>query len=103
MFKKAKSNTFFVEIKENNIKRLDIYTSKSGKKFQLFCDVKKSEGTIGVNNNFAMSILGSNGFTLIVDNRTLSLPEPKMSDNKDDTIVKIDEAFNVFKEFADQL
>lgn len=102
IFNKKVQTTVLMTKDSDNIRRLDIYKT-NGKTFQLFCDVKKSDGTIGVNNNYAASILGLNGFTLVVDNRTLGIPEVKMSESAEIVQQKIEAGFKKFKEFADSL
>lgn len=89
---------------DKNIIVTEIY-KKRGRTFQMFCDVSKSKGTIGQNQNFCLKLLTAGaGFTMIVDNRQLAIPEITMDFGTQKQILdKIDEAFDKFKEFADIL
>lgn len=89
---------------EKNIIITEIY-KKGGRTFQLFCDVAKSKGTIGQNQNYCLKLLtAGNGFTILIDNRQMAIPELTMDDGSPEEIVnKINEGFEKLKEFADIL
>jgi hypothetical protein len=99
---KPKTNNVLSENVNDNVRLLDIYKNKVGT-FKLFCDVKKADGTIGHNNNFAISILTSNGFVVVADNNDLGIPKIKLSETPEEALRQINEAFEIFKNFANNL
>lgn len=99
IFKKKKTTRIY-EVVEENTKVLDIYKNSKGT-FSLFCDVKKANGTVGTNQNFAISMLTDNGFVLIADNNMLNISNIATTDSS--AINKINTAFETFKEFADTI
>lgn len=101
-FKKpSQMNILLLETKDT-IKKLDLYKT-NGKTFRLFIDTKKSNGTIGLNDNYSLSVFGDNGFTLVADNKTLGIKEINMADDIDIIMKDIEDGFNIFKKFADNL
>lgn len=98
--KKKRIETFT----EKNIIITEIY-KKGGRTFQLFCDVAKSNGTIGQNHNYCLKLLtAGNGFNILIDNRQMAIPEVTIDDGNQTKIVeKINEGFAKLKEFADIL
>jgi hypothetical protein len=97
-----KNQNILRNIDDKNIKIMEIY-KKGGKVFQLFCDVTKSDGTIGQNINYCLKLLTDQGFVVILDNRTMDIPEVKMSMNEQEILMNIEEGFEKFKQFADIL
>ncbi len=100
LFKKRK--TMMWNKKNGDVKRLELYHTRT-KTFQLFCDVKKASGTIGMNNNYCLSMLTVNGFVPVIDNRTLGIPDVKVDTDWIELMKAIEIAFEKFIVFADNL
>lgn len=87
-------------ISKDNIIIVEIY--KKGKNtFKLFCDVKKSSGSIALNTNYCVEMLTQNGFFLLADNRQLCIPELSTDSSQAENLESIEAGFNKFKTFAD--
>lgn len=103
MFLKSKTNKDVLKnINENNVKIIEIYKTNN-RLFQLYCDVKKSQGTIANNTNYCISLLTDNGFVKLMDNRDLDIPEVKLEMGNEVLENMIYEGFKKFKEYADIL
>ena len=103
MFFKSKTNhNVLNNVTDTNIKVIEIY-KKGNKTFQLYCDVKKSQGTIANNTNYCISLLTDNGFVKLMDNRDLDIPEVKLEFGNDKNLEMISDGFIKFKEYADIL
>ena len=98
IFKKKQTRMEFIT--ESNIKIIEIFKLK-GKTFQLYCDVKKSQGTIANNTNYCISLLTDNGFVMLIDNRGLDIPEVKLELGNDKNLEMIEAGFSAFKKYAD--
>jgi len=98
----SKNTNILRSIKEDNIKIIEIY-KKGNNTFQLYCDVKKSNGTIGHNTNYCLKMLGDTGFNVLIDNREMDIPEVMMDLDEEVILGQIEEAFKKFKKFADIL
>lgn len=96
----SKNKSVLKNITDTNVKVIEIY-KKGGKTFQLYCDVKKSQGTISNNTNYCISLLTDNGFVMLIDNRGLDIPEVKMEMSKEDLQKFIEDGFAEFKKYAD--
>ena len=96
----SKNKSVLKNITDSNVKVIEIY-KKGGKTFQLYCDVKKSQGTIANNTNYCISLLTDNGFVMLIDNRGLDIPEVKMEMSKEDLQKSIEDGFTEFKKYAD--
>lgn len=96
----SKNKSVLKNITDSNVKVIEIY-KKGGKTFQLYCDVKKSQGTIANNTNYCISLLTDNGFVMLIDNRGLDIPEVKMEMAKEDLQKSIEDGFTEFKKYAD--
>ena len=96
----SKNKSVLKNITETNVKVIEIY-KKGGKTFQLYCDVKKSQGTISNNTNYCISLLTDNGFVMLIDNRGLDIPEVKIEMSKEDLQKFIEDGFAEFKKYAD--
>lgn len=96
----SKNKSVLKNITDANVKVIEIY-KKGGKTFQLYCDVKKSQGTISNNTNYCISLLTDNGFVMLIDNRGLDIPEVKMEMSKEDLQKSIEDGFTEFKKYAD--
>lgn len=96
----SKNKSVLKNITDTNVKVIEIY-KKGGKTFQLYCDVKKSQGTISNNTNYCISLLTDNGFVMLIDNRGLDIPEVKMEMSKEDLQKSIEDGFAEFKKYAD--
>lgn len=99
-FKSSKNHNILKNVNESNIKVIEIY-KKSGKTFQFYCDVKKSQGTIANNTNYCVSLLTDNGFVKLMDNRDLDIPEVKLEFGNDKNLEMIELGFAEFKKYAD--
>lgn len=97
-----KNKSVLKNITDSNIKIIEIY-KKGGKTFQLYCDVKKSSGTIANNTNYCISLLTDNGFVMLIDNRGLDIPEVKLELGNDELLKMIEDGFIEFKKYADIL
>lgn len=95
-----KNKSVLKNINESNVKIVEIY-KKSGKTFQFYCDVKKSQGTIANNTNYCVSLLTNNGFVLLMDNRQLDIPEVKLEFGNEKLEEMIRAGFAEFKKYAD--
>lgn len=102
MFNKTSTTRVVENITKENIIIMDIY-KKNGNTFQLFCNVLKSEGTMGNNINCCVNMLTSNGWVQIVDSRILGLEEPSMGTSRTKTLTKIESCFEMFKSVADTI
>ena len=100
MFKKVKIDRVLFESNDDNTKILEVYRNKKGT-FKLFCDVKRSEGTMGINTNFCISMLTSSGWVVIADMNDLDLSKVSLKEEKEVTLEKIETAFSKFRSFAD--
>lgn len=96
----SKNKSVLKNITDTNVKVIEIY-KKGGKTFQLYCDVKKSQGTISNNTNYCISLLTDNGFVMLIDNRGLDIPEVKIEMSKEDLQKFIEDGFAEFKKYAD--
>lgn len=96
----SKNKSVLKNITDTNVKVIEIY-KKGGKTFQLYCDVKKSQGTISNNTNYCISLLTDNGFVMLIDNRGLDIPEVKIEMSKEDLQKCIEDGFTEFKKYAD--
>ena len=96
----SKNKNVLKNVGADNVKIIEIY-KKGSKTFQLYCDVKKSSGTIANNTNYCISLLTDNGFVILIDNRGLDIPEVKMDIEKDELIQMIEDGFSEFKKYAD--
>ena len=96
----SKNKSVLKNITDTNVKVIEIY-KKGGKTFQLYCDVKKSQGTIANNTNYCISLLTDNGFVMLIDNRGLDIPEVKIEMSKEDLQKFIEDGFAEFKKYAD--
>jgi|SaaInl8_200m_RNA_FD_contig_31_2810581_length_720_multi_7_in_0_out_0_2 hypothetical protein len=96
---KSKGDNFLRATNNDNVRMIEIYR-KDDRIFQMYCDAKKSEGTIGVNTNYNISLLTDNGFVQLMDNRQLGIPEVKMDDGEKKVTEDIDAGFEKFKEYA---
>lgn len=96
----SKNKSVLKNITDANIKIIEIY-KKSGKTFQIYCDVKKSQGTIANNTNYCISLLTDNGFVMLIDNRGLDIPEVKLELGNDKNLELIEAGFSEFKKYAD--
>lgn len=95
-----KSKSVLKNVTESNIKVIEIY-KKGSRTFQLYCDVKKSQGTIANNTNYCISLLTDNGFSMLIDNRGLDIPEVKLENTQEETLKMIEDGFTEFKKYAD--
>lgn len=100
MFTKRKTHRVIFESSDTNTRILDIYKNKKGT-FKLFCDVKRSSATIGINTNYCISHLSMTGWTVIADQNDLGLPKLSIEDGSKEVVEKIEAGFAKFIELAD--
>ena len=100
MFGRNKVNRVLFESNDDNIKILEIYRNSKGT-FKLFCDVKRAEGTMGINTNFCISMLTSSGWVVVADMNDLDLNKVSLKEEKEVTLEKIETGFSKFRSFAD--
>lgn len=96
----SKNKNVLKNVGADNVKIIEIY-KKGSRTFQLYCDVKKSQGTIANNTNYCISLLTDNGFVMLVDNRNLDIPEVKLEMGEEKLTEQIEAGFAEFKKYAD--